>query len=124
MNFMVNIMNVNNPQQWGFTQSDLQSTLHDMCCVTCHANADHGDEEDHEDESPEEEEEGPDGSYGSYGSGCEAWMNAPAGGPCCPADCPESWKGDGYCDDICNFEDCGFDGGDCGEGEGAPVDDM
>ena len=29
------------------------------------------------------------------------------------APCPSGWAGDGICDDICNNEENGFDGGDC-----------
>ena len=32
------------------------------------------------------------------------------------ADCWEIWKGDGQCDDMNNNETCGYDGGDCCEG--------
>jgi len=31
----------------------------------------------------------------------------------CPHDCPDSWLGDGYCDDVCNVGGCHYDFGDC-----------
>merc|ERR1712021_244340 len=30
-----------------------------------------------------------------------------------PAECPDEWIGDNYCDDVCNNDDNDFDGGDC-----------
>eukprot|EP00931_Biecheleriopsis_adriatica_P021932 TRINITY_DN1420_c0_g2_i1.p1 TRINITY_DN1420_c0_g2~~TRINITY_DN1420_c0_g2_i1.p1 ORF type:complete len:2017 (+),score=244.24 TRINITY_DN1420_c0_g2_i1:59-6109(+) len=31
----------------------------------------------------------------------------------CSSGCPSGWVGDKICDDSCNVEECGFDGGDC-----------
>jgi hypothetical protein len=31
----------------------------------------------------------------------------------CADGCPDSWVGDGYCDDACNVAECNFDDGDC-----------
>ena len=31
----------------------------------------------------------------------------------CAPGCPESWRGDMYCDESCNVEECDFDDGDC-----------
>ena len=33
--------------------------------------------------------------------------------PDCASGCPDSWVGDGYCDEVCNVTACGFDRGDC-----------
>lgn len=33
--------------------------------------------------------------------------------PECPSNCRPKWRGDGWCDDVCNIEECGFDDGDC-----------
>lgn len=33
--------------------------------------------------------------------------------PQCSSGCPDTWVGDGYCDQACNITDCLFDGGDC-----------
>jgi len=36
-----------------------------------------------------------------------------------PAECPDEWIGDNYCDDVCNNDDNDFDGGDCCQDEAA-----
>lgn len=33
--------------------------------------------------------------------------------PECPNKCLPKWHGDGWCDESCNIEECGFDNGDC-----------
>lgn len=33
----------------------------------------------------------------------------------CAVNCPSTWLGDKYCDNVCNNEECMFDMGDCSE---------
>ena len=33
--------------------------------------------------------------------------------PSCHHACPNGWLNDGFCDQLCNTEECDFDGGDC-----------
>jgi hypothetical protein len=46
--------------------------------------------------------------YGESALGLYCYYNE-AGEPKCPIE----WQGDGFCDEVCNFDMCDWDGGDC-----------
>ena len=62
------------------------------------------------------------GGGGPGGAGGQAWqfpggLGGLGGTLYCNQGCANSWLADKFCDQACNVLSCGFDVGDCGQGE-------
>lgn len=59
---------------------------------------------------------------GGGGAGGQVWqfpggLGGLGGTSYCNQGCANSWLADKFCDQACNVLACGFDAGDCGQGE-------
>lgn len=68
------------------------------------------------------------GGGGHGGAGGQMWQFAGVGGlsgtSYCNQGCANSWLADKFCDQACNVASCGFDVGDCGQGELTPCGNI
>merc|ERR1740121_2271554 len=51
--------------------------------------------------------------FGEVAGHWRGWRPARTNWSSCPANCTPDYRGDGYCDEVCNVAECDFDMGDC-----------